>query len=166
MDNSKFLTIKALLELLCVRFPSCFVLFEQRRRPLKIGIHLDILAEVGDAIKQEELSEALRCYTHNQVYRSRLIAGATRVDLNGLPAGFVTEKQEASAKKRCRSNLRRPSQRPKRRQRRQQIDYLSPICAKRHVAVTAQKSPLDGDAFALPKSLSRSVTHRYFRCAA
>ena len=99
MDNSKFLTIKALLELLCVRFPSCFVLFEQRRRPLKIGIHADILAEVGDAIKQEELSEALRCYTHNQVYRSRLIAGATRVDLNGLPAGFVTEKQEASAKK-------------------------------------------------------------------
>ena len=64
-----------------------------------IGIHADILAEVGDAIKPEELCEALRCYTHNRFYRLRLIAGATRVDLNGQPAGFVTEKQEAAAKK-------------------------------------------------------------------
>jgi len=31
-----------------------------------IGIHADILAEVGDAIKPEELCEALRCYTHNR----------------------------------------------------------------------------------------------------
>jgi sRNA-binding protein len=29
----------------------------------------------------------------------RLIAGATRIDLNGQPAGFVTKKQEAAAKK-------------------------------------------------------------------
>jgi sRNA-binding protein len=56
-------------------------------------------ARHGDAIKQEELCEALRCYTHNRAYRLRLIAGATRIDLNGQPAGFVTKKQEAAAKK-------------------------------------------------------------------
>jgi len=78
MDNSKFLTIRASLKLLCERFHSCFVMFEQRRRPLKIGIHADVLAEIGDAIQQDELCEALRCCTYNRVYRSRLIAGATR----------------------------------------------------------------------------------------
>ena len=65
----------------------------------------------GDAIKQEELCEALRCYTHNRAYRLRLIAGAMRIDLNGQPAGFVTKKQEAAAKKA--SNLRRQKPAPK-----------------------------------------------------
>src|SRR6516165_1233437 len=66
----------------------------------------------GDAIKQEELCEALRCYTHNRAYRLRLIAGATRNDLNGQPAGFVTKKQEARRPKK-RSNLRRQKPAPK-----------------------------------------------------
>ena len=33
-------------------FPAAFTVYEQRRRPLKIGIHDDILAAAGGAIAE------------------------------------------------------------------------------------------------------------------
>ena len=85
--------ISAVLELLTETYPKCFALFERRRRPLKIGIHEDILVALAGAVTPEELSAALRVYVTNGVYRSRLIAGATRIDLAGEPAGVVTPEQ-------------------------------------------------------------------------
>lgn len=85
------------LELLAERFPACFSVFEGRRKPLAIGIHLDILAALGDAVTADELGLVLRCYVANKVYRSHLIAGATRYGLNGQPAGIVTEKEAVRA---------------------------------------------------------------------
>ena len=90
-------TIMATLELLAERWPACFHLFESSRRPIKIGIHLDIMAALGDVVSPAELALALRCYTANHVYRSRLVAGAVRVGLDGLPCGAVTEKEAAHA---------------------------------------------------------------------
>jgi ProP effector len=89
--------VMATLALLAERWPRCFVIFEQRRRPLKIGIHTDILAALDGAVTPAKLGHALRAYVHNSVYRSRLIAGATRVDLDGEPAGVVTKKEATSA---------------------------------------------------------------------
>ena len=67
--------------------------FEQRRRPLKIGIHRDVLAALE--VPEKDLARALRIYTANAIYRRRLHVGATRIDLNGSPAGVVTPDQVA-----------------------------------------------------------------------
>jgi hypothetical protein len=83
-------TIDAALELLCERFPAAFFRYEARRRPLKIGIHLDVLAVLDGAITPAELGRALRVYVLNQAYRRRLVAGATRIDLDGKAAGVVS----------------------------------------------------------------------------
>jgi len=83
----------AVLALLCERFPKCFVLYEARRRPLKIGTDKDILAALDGAVTPDELSKALCLYVINKTYRARLKAGATRIDLDGNPAGIVTPEQ-------------------------------------------------------------------------
>ena len=92
-------TITAVLELLAETFPACFSIYEQRRRPLKIGIHFDILAALDGAVAPKELSRALAVYAGNNSYRSSLVAGATRIDLNGQPAGVVTPKQVRLSRK-------------------------------------------------------------------
>lgn len=67
--HQKRADIVAALELLCERFPKCFVLREHRRVPLKIGIRDDIIAIIGDAIDHQLLGNNAAVYTHNPVYR-------------------------------------------------------------------------------------------------
>jgi ProQ/FINO family len=55
-------TIRAILELLAERWPSAFSIYEARRRPLKIGVHLDILAALDDAVTADELGRAACLY--------------------------------------------------------------------------------------------------------
>ena len=83
-------TAWAVIDLLIELFPKAFARHEARRRPLKIGIHNDLLRILDGAVTAAELSTALRCYTANKVYRGRLRAGATRIDLAGEPAGTVS----------------------------------------------------------------------------
>lgn len=59
----------AAIELLCERFPRTFFQFERKRVPLKIGIHDDLVAILGDAIDRPLLGAALRYYTSNLGYR-------------------------------------------------------------------------------------------------
>jgi ProP effector len=80
----------AVLDLLCEQFPKAFVRYEARRRPLKIGIHLDLMGVLDGAVSAAELKRALRIYTNNKVYRSKLRAGAQRFDLAGQAAGIVS----------------------------------------------------------------------------
>ena len=58
--HQKRADIVAALELLCERFPKCFVLREHRRVPLKIGIRDDIIAIIGDAIDHQLLGITLQ----------------------------------------------------------------------------------------------------------
>ncbi|MGZ9052573.1 MAG: ProQ/FINO family protein, partial [Rhodoplanes sp.] len=60
--------VEAAIDLLCEAFPKAFVRHEARRRPLKVGIHLDIAAALAGAVTDAELGVALRCYTVNRVY--------------------------------------------------------------------------------------------------
>jgi len=79
--------INAVIELLAERWPKAFSIYEARRRPLKIGIRDDILAALDGALTPVELGRALRVYTSNRVYRSRLVAGTARFNLEGDPLG-------------------------------------------------------------------------------
>ena len=94
-DARRDQTTAAVLDLLCGLYPTTFALYEERRWPLKVGIHLDILQRLDGVITPTELSRALRAYVANKVYRSRLKVGVQRRDLDGNPAGVVTVDQVA-----------------------------------------------------------------------
>ena len=80
-------------------FPKCLVLFERQRRPLKLGIHLDIIAALGEQINHQHLAQALRYYTSNLHYRMSQRPGVPRIDLDGNVSGVVSEADAQSAAK-------------------------------------------------------------------
>ncbi|PZV37158.1 prop expression regulator [Mesorhizobium kowhaii] len=80
---------------LSAKWPSAFN--PKAPRPLKIGIHHDIRALDGE-LSDDELRRALRAYTRMARYVARLDAGAARVDLDGKPAGEVSDADAATAK--------------------------------------------------------------------
>src|SRR5262249_3720722 len=82
-------TVQAAIALLVEAFPKTFFMYERRRLPLKLGIHLDILAVMAGVITPEELSAALRYYVSNDGYLRACRQGAVRIDLNGQSAGEV-----------------------------------------------------------------------------
>ena len=65
------------------RWPRCFMLAEDRRLPLKVGIFHDLKAP-------DQLSRALGTYCSAPDYQRRLQDGAARIDLDGQRAGTVT----------------------------------------------------------------------------
>ena len=65
---------------------------------MKLGIREDVLAALGGAIPAGKVSAALRWYVSSPEYQRRLVHGAWRVDLNGRPAGTVSEDDEAHAR--------------------------------------------------------------------
>jgi ProP effector len=86
----------AIIEQLAERWPQCFVVLQARRRPLKVGIYDDIVAQLEVAlpgVTPDELRRAIGHYVHNPVYRSKLTIGAERIDLDGNAVGAVTEEQ-------------------------------------------------------------------------
>jgi ProP effector len=82
--------IHAALARLAEWFPQTFALEKYLpHRPLKVGIHPDILARCP-ALTRRELGPSLRAYTRRIIYLQGLVAGAVRVDLDGNPAGEVS----------------------------------------------------------------------------
>jgi ProP effector len=131
--------IRPVLELLVSRWPACFSIFEQHRKPLKIGIHADSLMALDGAVTVDKLSIALACYVANKAYRAKLIAGAIRVGLDGAPAGIVTEKQAArpASKPAARTNSTPPANMPITTPKRLSLaDLRAAAAARRKVAAS------------------------------
>ena len=84
------------IALLASLFPNTFALFQERRKPLKLGIHLDLESALGEV---ELLPAALGHYCRNIAYMRSQRAGAKRIDLDGNDAGEVTAEQAANAEK-------------------------------------------------------------------
>jgi hypothetical protein len=95
------------IAMLAERWPACFHVFERPRRPLKLGIHLDILAALDGAMTLQELRQALCFYTGNHCYLRRMSAGAARIGLDGNPTGTVSTEEAAAAAARLASYKRR-----------------------------------------------------------
>jgi sRNA-binding protein len=68
MKKRRDTTAAAVISLLAETWPKCFSVYQGRRRPLKIGIHNDILAAVDGALTPLELSKALGAYCANGAY--------------------------------------------------------------------------------------------------
>ena len=62
-------------------YPKCFVVYEKYSRPLKLGIHRDLIA--ARQIPEDEILNALRMYVANLRYLKKLRAGAVRIGLDG-----------------------------------------------------------------------------------
>ncbi|EHK54625.1 ProQ/FINO family protein [Allomesorhizobium alhagi] len=80
---------------LSAKWPAAFN--PKAPRPLKIGIHHDIRVLDGE-LSDDEVRRALLAYTRMAKYLAKLNAGAARVDLDGKPAGEVSDADAATAK--------------------------------------------------------------------
>lgn len=115
VPNERTARAFAVVALLAERWPRCFSVFEQRRRPLKLGIHRDIATVLEGAVTVQELRSALRFYVSNTWYlRAAMVVGAARIDLDGNPSGSVTaeEADAAAARSASRKRNRRPVSTP------------------------------------------------------
>lgn len=90
-------TIPPVLSLLCQEFPKTFDI--EMRKPLKVGIHKDILAAFRDnpEVNEESLSRALKYYTRGLKYQRNLVNDIHRVDLKGDNVGTITELNKTTA---------------------------------------------------------------------
>ncbi|HKD93045.1 MAG TPA: ProQ/FinO family protein [Terriglobales bacterium] len=100
MVNSKERRVKQaddLITVLADLWPHAFSVFERDRKPLRLGIHHDILAAAKGAISPDELKIALRFYCANGRYLRACVEGAARIDLDGEAAGSVSADEAAHA---------------------------------------------------------------------
>ena len=93
------LSASAIGAMLIECFPQCFVLARDRKRPLKIGIHRDLIAAIPE-VSPKRLRAALGWYAGSWAYLKNMTAGAARIDLNGQSAGEVTAGEAAAAAER------------------------------------------------------------------
>lgn len=81
---------------LAERFPQCFAGWGKPKRPLKRHIHVDIRRAMPD-VPAKHISYALYDYTGGPTYLRSVLEGATRIDLDGQPAGVVNASQARHA---------------------------------------------------------------------
>ena len=80
-------------------FPKAF----GPRQPLKYKIHEDLLSA---GVEHKVAAAALSSHCNNPRYLMSMVEGATRVDLQGQPAGVVTAEEAARAQQRLAERLK------------------------------------------------------------
>jgi sRNA-binding protein len=88
-------TAKQLIALLAPLFPNTFAVYQERLKPLKLKIYLDLAAALGEV---EHLGAALGYYCRNIAYLKAQRVGAKRIDLDGNNAGVTAEQVENAQK--------------------------------------------------------------------
>lgn len=91
-------SITATRDILVTRFPRCFLPqgASCAKIPLKVGIRADVARRCPD-IPWQAIHSALGDYCRGERYQGALKEGSFRIDLDGLPAGFVTASHAAFA---------------------------------------------------------------------
>ena len=103
--------VREIVGLLCAQFPDAFSGTEQPR-PLKIGIHADVVAALGGKVKSREVRSALAVFASRPGYLRSLTAGTQRFGIDGQPPGTVTPEEAAHAQARLGANRARPAEIP------------------------------------------------------
>ncbi|MDR5904302.1 ProQ/FINO family protein [Franzmannia qiaohouensis] len=86
---------QALLDEWYQRYPQTF--FKGHTRPLKVGIHEDLVAR--EPWPDKLVRRALACYVHLPRYLKAVRTGAERVDLDGANAGDVSDGEARYARR-------------------------------------------------------------------
>jgi ProP effector len=86
------------------QFPIAFPKNPAPKIPLKLGIHKDLL-ELSESlgISKPDLREAIKAWCVGNRYWTCITEGATRIDLEGNPAGCVTKVEADLAKSRLKN---------------------------------------------------------------
>lgn len=149
-NNEKITNSKELIAYLSELFPACFIAAGEAR-PLKIGIFQDLAARLADdtRVSKTLLRSALRQYTSSWRYLYGLRPGVLRVDLDGNPAGELTEEHVTHAKAALKeskdkifSSRRKNTGKPA-KQKKVVVD-LSTLKAGQQIKVMVGKSPVSG----------------------
>ncbi len=108
MSQTDKRAIHAVHALLIQRFPNAFPKDYDAIRPLKLGIHADLIARAPD-LDPVLLRRALANHTQRDGYLLALIHGRGdhRYDLDGQPAGTVAPEERAEAQKRLEASMKR-----------------------------------------------------------
>jgi sRNA-binding protein len=97
--------VNNLRALLALKYPVAFpAIGAPPLAPLAVGIDRALRAQHPD-VASRTLRIALRRYTSMPAYLALLTAGATRIDLDGQPADFVTEAQAQHAAEQLQQRL-------------------------------------------------------------
>lgn len=88
------LTPAACAQQLAERFPA---LFAGKPRPLKLRIQADIQARAPGVFTRQALSAFLRRHTGSTAYLNALVASGQRFDLDGEPAGELSDEHRQAA---------------------------------------------------------------------
>ena len=149
-NNEKITNSKELIAYLSELFPACFISAGEAR-PLKIGIFQDLAARLADdtRVSKTLLRSGLRQYTSSWRYLHGLRPGVLRVDLDGNPAGELTEEHVTHAKAALKeskdkifSSRRKNTGKPA-KQKKVVVD-LSTLKAGQQIKVMVGKSPVSG----------------------
>lgn len=97
--NDELPTPQALLDEWYRRYTNTF--FKGHTRPLKVGIHEDLMQH--EPWPDKLVRRALACYVHLPRYLKAVRTDAERVDLEGAPAGLVTDGEARHARKQLES---------------------------------------------------------------
>lgn len=95
------ITIAAARHALALAFPAAFEppRSGRRKRPLKIGITRElydrVLGEDGQPLSRTKIRAAVADYCRGKRYHEAAAAGGARIDLQGEPAGEITEAERA-----------------------------------------------------------------------
>lgn len=82
------------------RFPAAFPKNPTPKVPLKIGILADLLSHAEAlALNEAQIRDAVSTWCRGSRYWACLVDGAVRVDLEGAPAGSVTARDAAFARR-------------------------------------------------------------------
>ena len=149
-NNEKITNSKELIAYLSELFPDCFIAAGEAR-PLKIGLFQELAARLADdtRVSKTLLRSALRQYTSSWRYLHGLRPGVLRVDLDGNPAGELTEEHVTHAKAALKeskdkifSSRRKNTGKPA-KQKKVVVD-LSTLKAGQQIKVMVGKSPVSG----------------------
>jgi ProP effector len=88
--------VQDVLAVLVEKYPRCFSLTDDERKPLAVGIGDTIVANHPE-LKPSNIGQALSWYTRSTGYLVRLTEGADRIGLDGQPAGTVSAVEAAGA---------------------------------------------------------------------
>ncbi|HEV3161967.1 MAG TPA: ProQ/FINO family protein, partial [Xanthobacteraceae bacterium] len=88
---------RGIIEMLAEHWPQCFFVYQKRRKPLKLGVHCDVLAALDGAVTPRDLSAAFRHYCGNVWYLRACRPGVSRIDLEGNAVGTVTDEEAKNA---------------------------------------------------------------------
>lgn len=88
-------------------------------KPLAIGIHKGLLERMPE-LDKAQLRVAMRTHTASTAYLKGIVEGASRLDLDGNPAGTVTAEHQELAVKTLRERLKKAAERRKAEQEEKQ----------------------------------------------